>query len=388
MALIPIPLTSGSGSYTPQTIEARRKLAQQLISGQVKDQGWGGALANTLTGARAGYEGDQAAQQEAEGTDRSSRLFAQALSSDNPSIQTLGTAASDPFLNQNQASIINALIGQNDPDRLLARKQAQLNYDQDLSGTGVDANLPSNIQEWNAYNKLSPEDQSRYLTMKRANPALNVGTGFVTPDQANPGSTLGAAIPIDNMGKAQDTAIGTGMGEQSLTTIDAGRNAANNNAKLDVLEQTLANAPQGAVGGLTQLAGGFGIDIGGLSDVQAAQAIISSMVPLQRAPGSGTMSDADLDLFKRSLPSIINQPDGNKKIIQTLRAINNYTIAHAQIEQRLATHQITQAQAVAEKQAIPNPLAGISGGAPTPAPTGGNVYTDQHTGVTIRQIGQ
>lgn len=225
MALIPIPLTAGSGSYTPQTVEARRRLAQQLINGQVKDQGWGGALANTLTGSRAGFEGDQASQQEAEGTGRAGRLFADALSSDNPTIQTLGAAAADPFLNQNQGSIINALLGQTmdakDPDKILARQQAQLNYDQDLAGTGTAANAPSNIQEWEYYNKLSPEDQSRYLTMKRSNPALNVGTGFVTQDQANPGTTIGAAIPINNQQEAYDKGFGGEAGKNAAARIDA-----------------------------------------------------------------------------------------------------------------------------------------------------------------------
>lgn len=35
--------------------------------------------------------------------------------------------------------------------------------------------LPSNIQEWQYYNSLSPEDQERFLTMKRANQVVNLG---------------------------------------------------------------------------------------------------------------------------------------------------------------------------------------------------------------------
>ena len=34
---------------------------------------------------------------------------------------------------------------------------------------------PSSAREWDAYNKLSPEDQSRYLTMKRASKTVNLG---------------------------------------------------------------------------------------------------------------------------------------------------------------------------------------------------------------------
>lgn len=36
-------------------------------------------------------------------------------------------------------------------------------------------NMPSNIQEWNQFNAMSPEDQQRYLQMKRANQVVNQG---------------------------------------------------------------------------------------------------------------------------------------------------------------------------------------------------------------------
>lgn len=67
---------------------------------------------------------------------------------------------------------------------------------------------PANVQEWQYYSQLSPEDQSRYLTMKRSNSPLNVGTSFVTQDPANPGTTIGAAIPIDNRGAAYEAGYG------------------------------------------------------------------------------------------------------------------------------------------------------------------------------------
>lgn len=74
---------------------------------------------------------------------------------------------------------------------------------------GIDpTSAPSNVQEWQYYSSLSPEDQSRYLTMKRSNSPLNIGTGFVTQDPANPGTTLGAPIAIENRQAAYDTGYG------------------------------------------------------------------------------------------------------------------------------------------------------------------------------------
>ena len=50
---------------------------------------------------------------------------------------------------------------------------------------------PSSVAEWQFYNSLPPEAQDRYLLMKRANPPLNVGSGFVVPSPTNPGQTQG-----------------------------------------------------------------------------------------------------------------------------------------------------------------------------------------------------
>jgi len=80
-----------------------------------------------------------------------------------------------------------------------------------MAGGGA-SSMPSNVQEWEYYNQLDPQAQSQYLTMKRANTPLNIGTGFVTADQANPGQVLGAPIAIQNEQKAYDTNVGGVLG--------------------------------------------------------------------------------------------------------------------------------------------------------------------------------
>lgn len=160
---------------------------------------------------------------------------------------------------------------------------------------------------------------------------------------------------------------------QTADTIEAGRNAQGNQVRLGELEKLLQSAPQGTQGGLIQAAGALGIAIDGLDEVQAAQAIINQMVPQQRPPGSGTMSDADLALFKQSLPAIINQPQGNQMILSTIKAINQYTIAQAEIAQRVANREISPADGRALQAQVPNPLASLkqaTGGGSPPAASG------------------
>ena len=74
--------------------------------------------------------------------------------------------------------------------------------------SGLGGNAPSNVQEWEYYSQLTPEEQTQYLNMKRSNSPLNIGTGFVTQDPANPGTTIGAPIAINNQQAEYDKGFG------------------------------------------------------------------------------------------------------------------------------------------------------------------------------------
>ena len=103
-------------------------------------------------------------------------------------------------------------------------------------------------------------------------------------------------------------------------------------------------------------AGDFGIPMEGLDEVQAATALINQLVPQQRPPGSGQMSDRDVELFKQSVPRIINQPGGNKRIIDTMRAMAEYDQQRGIIAQNVLLGRITPEQAFEEYNALANPL--------------------------------
>lgn len=158
------------------------------------------------------------------------------------------------------------------------------------------------------------------------------------------------------------------LATQTTDLITAGMNAQSNNVRLSELENLLATAPQGAQGSMVQIASSLGIPVEGADEVQAAQALINQLVPGQRPPGSGTMSDADLALFKASLPQIINQPGGNQRILQTMKAINDYTVAQAEIAQAVANREITPAEGRQMAAQVPNPLALQPTTAPQVAP--------------------
>lgn len=164
----------------------------------------------------------------------------------------------------------------------------------------------------------------------------------------------------------------------NLTTT--GLSASRNLAELDNLEAVLSEVDTGGGAAIKSYLGGYGIATEGLEPIQAAEAAINRLVPAQRPPGSGTMSDADLALFKRSIPSLINQPGGNQMIIDTIRAINQYDVAVSIISGQALDGDLTPGQARAAIRELPNPLAGFNAQTAAPSET---VVID---GITIRRL--
>lgn len=154
--------------------------------------------------------------------------------------------------------------------------------------------------------------------------------------------------------KADELRAGT-IVDAATAGMDAGRRM----VQIDQLGQLLGNVETGGLAAVKQMAGEWGINTEGLSDIQAAQALINQMVPSQRPPGSGTMSDADLALFKQSIPRIINQPGGNELIIRTMREIANYDQQIGAIANRVLNRDLTPEQGADEMRKVINPLEGF-----------------------------
>lgn len=310
-----------------------------------------------------------------------------------PNMQQLMTLAADPWLSDGQKAVVNALLGQqlqqqqmaSDPLRQLQLERERLELEQmqnpqadwqTIEGPGGDvyrydaANPESRPELFFDVPDAAPEvpDSVAALDLRAQRAGLKPGTPEYNEFMLSGGGG-GQTINV-NTGASDEFygALDKKLAEQTSALIDAGMNAQSNNIRLGELEGLLQTAPQGLQGAMVQAAGAIGIPTEGLDEIQAAQALINQMVPGQRPPGSGTMSDADLALFKQSLPAIMNQSGGNQRILQTMRAINDYTIAQAQIADRVANREITPEEGRRLQREVPNPLAGLrqTEEAPTP----------------------
>lgn len=278
--------------------------------------------------------------------------------------------ASNPWLSQEQRAVVTAELQQ-------AQRQADPSYQMGLEMQRLQLDALRNPQA--EFRMLTPEEvQARGLPPG----AYQIGRdGKVDP------VTKGGVNVTNNIGG--DDKFGEEFAKldaKALATIsESGTAAQRNLGRIDQLEKLLQNSPTGLAGAAKLRAGEWGINTEGLSDLQAAQALINSLVPEQRQPGSGPMSDADLELFKQSLPRIINQPGGNQLIINTMRAIAQYDAEGAKIVQRLRSNEIDRATAFdlmlnradpmqAYRAAVgsaPAAAAPVAGGVPTYNPQTG-----------------
>jgi hypothetical protein len=131
--------------------------------------------------------------------------------------------------------------------------------------------------------------------------------------------------------------------------------------QLQTLDKLLSESPTGFAGAAKNWLGNFGIETEGLDNIQAANAIINQLVPQQRPAGSGPMSDKDLEMFKASLPRLINTPEGNRKIMETLKMINNYEMEIGRIAESAMYGELTPQEARERMKSLENPLGWVRG---------------------------
>jgi hypothetical protein len=99
-----------------------------------------------------------------------------------------------------------------------------------------------------------------------------------------------------------------------------------------------------------------GIKVGdNVGAVEAYGSIIDKLTPQQRVPGSGSTSDYEGRMFKNSLPKLINTPEGNEIISNTLAGLAQYKLDRAAIAEKALTREVSPADALKQMRELPNP---------------------------------
>jgi len=174
-----------------------------------------------------------------------------------------------------------------------------------------------------------------------------------------------------NIDQKAEGAFDKKLAEKQAESLDAmateGMNAKADLAVIGELS-TLMQGRGGTLDGFSGALAKYGIGGEGVGDIQAAQALINRLVPTQRQPGSGSMSDRDVEMFTRSLPSLWNQPGGNERILATMQGLAQYKQAQGDIAQRVMTGEISRQDATKALRELPNPLEAFRSAKPATQP--------------------
>lgn len=363
----------------PQIQRRKKFLAEQLMASQ---QGDGPdtvveGLADLGSTAIQGYFLNKVSDQEDAAKAQTNDAFKRALAATLQGGDATGLFTDGTYdnLDPGQQAIANALL-----ERQFAGKDKPQRFE--VGGNLVDEN--GNVVYQGAPQKKAP---------------INVGGVLVDPDTfqevadfsqvLRDNAAAGRAETYINMpGNPTPDEIGRGKFAEAAaknnadtlnTTVQGGVVAQKSLGDIRLLSQLADATPTGAgqnyINSIAGYAKRLGIDVSDVANLDSSQqmtAIVNRIVPTLRPPGSGTMSDRDVQLFLESLPSLTNTPGGNKAIASNLEKIALRSVEEAKIADKALSGEITPSEA---RQQIINlgPLQLSIPQAP-PAPTGGNNF--------------
>lgn len=212
-----------------------------------------------------------------------------------------------------------------DDQREYAQAQKQgykgtlLDYQQALKKAGASSNTVNVAAGENAFNKKVGEDQA-----KRYGEIVTAG------DQAN--------VQLGDLNALSDIGTRLQTGKQAEIT--------------------------GALGPYIKA---LGIDVKGLDDIQAFDAIQSRLAQGMRTPGAGATSDFDAQQFLKQVPNLRNTPEGNKLVSDTMTAIAQNKRTAANIARAAMSGNLSREAAEAKLQALPDPFTAWKKANPAPA---------------------
>ena len=99
-----------------------------------------------------------------------------------------------------------------------------------------------------------------------------------------------------------------------------------------------------------------GVDIRGLPEAQAFQAIANKMAPTMRPTGSGATSDRDMSIYMQSIPQLSQTPQGRKLVIQQFQAFNEYNRQRGAIASAVMSGKMQPAEGEQRIQQLPDPF--------------------------------
>jgi hypothetical protein len=169
-------------------------------------------------------------------------------------------------------------------------------------------------------------------------------------------------VSVDTKGEGKFAEVmGSKRAEQFNSMIaegEQGQSALSDIGQLRELSRGLGNQGQAAAvkSALGPYAEALGINIEGLSDIQAYESIISRLAPTMRPPGSGATSDFEMRQYLNALPGLVRNPQAREMVLDTMQATAEYNVRRGQIAAAVAAGEMGRTDAEKALRELPKPL--------------------------------
>jgi hypothetical protein len=202
--------------------------------------------------------------------------------------------------------------------------------------------MPSSVQEWQYFSNLPKDQQDAYLTMKRAQPWLNMGGTQMLPSQANPAGP--ARAEVAKTVPPEDTPENRGAQRGAVIAAeqqgDQNKKATQGKTVLDLLDlaEGKVPGPQGPMPDLLQnatgsgagammdaTAGFFGATPRGAAEAQKL-GVLGGQLIMMMPRMEGPQSNYDQQLYREMAGQIgdpSTPPERKKAAADTLRALHS-----------------------------------------------------------------
>jgi len=215
----------------------------------------------------------------------------------------------------------------------LQRRQAELavqKSERELAGEGA--------------SPLTPEER-KSIGIPEGQPAYKTRSGEIKFGPA------GTRVNVDASQKTEsefDKETGKALAKRFDQLASDGDEAAQNLELVGEMRRLGGRIDTGAGAAVKSYLGKIGVKTEGVSDIEAFNTLINRLTPQQRVPGSGATSDFDAKMFRESLPSLMNTPEGNAKILETIERISTNKIARGEVAMRVQMGELTPKQGLDE----------------------------------------
>ena len=162
-------------------------------------------------------------------------------------------------------------------------------------------NRTTNMRDFEYFSNLTPEQQKQYLTLHKS------------------GDTNISVSPLEKK-----------RVETFASKLD--ENIADAQGRLNTADKGLALLNKMETGGLKGSAMNMAPDWMLSSDAQEFRSVQNQLIPQQRQAGSGTMSDADRDMYAKATISLTKDTSANKNILGIQKTVAENDLAYAQLK--------------------------------------------------------